>query len=174
MYVLMAVVIMALLIVIFSEKKSKSQKDNRGIQVTETSETSETAKEQNVTTEQENLMECIYSKDGKSGKGVMDMAHGLRVWDEHGTLILDTQDRLPKVLGEIEILGKEATGSLYDEKLSGGEFWWVLKLETATFNELKQLPRVYADGNRVHWSCEPTYWEGLKNETKAKIVYGVY
>lgn len=171
MYVLTAVVITALLIVIFSKKKSKPQKENRDIQVTETSET---AKEQNVTTEQENLMECIYSKDGESGKGVMDMAHGLRVWDEHGTLILDTQDRLPKVLGEIDISNKESKGSLYDEKLLGGEFWWVLKLKKATFNELGQLPQVYASGNHVYWSCEPSYWGTLKDKAKAKIVYGVY
>lgn len=112
---------------------------------------------------------CTIVKDGKEMKGEMDMAYGLRVWDENGNLTLDTNDRLVKVLGTFSTNGRR-TGSRYDAKLSGGELWFVVTDRSANGSIFSSRGiTVTASGTSLQWS-----FPREAEDFDATIIYGVW
>jgi len=94
------------------------------------------------------------------------MAHGLRVWDAAGNLIVDTSQRHGTILGVLTITGG-VDGSVTDAGFAQGEPLWMCTAlaSYATYNPAFSFD---AGLNRLSWS-----WGG-RSGTNQKLVYGVF
>ena len=112
------------------------------------------------------------------------MGQGLRVWDQNGNVIVDTNNRLPRVLGQIYanwIGDGDGGGDVYVPDFNQGNPW-VLSIvdwsnvfyEDDTDNEKTinyAVPRI--EGSNVKWQWIPRIdHKGYSYATW--IIYGVY
>lgn len=90
------------------------------------------------------------------------MPAGFQVFDPNGKSILDTADRITRVLGLVDIAG--ASGSQSNAGLATGSPFW-----TIVPNGSGWPPAVTISGNTISWSYGPQ-----TPKQHCSLVYGVY
>ncbi len=111
---------------------------------------------------------------------------GLRTWDGSGNLIVDTNTRLSRVLGIIDITS--TPGSLTDAGFATGTPF-AYQANTVPYAEYDPLSQPSYSALAVSWSGNTMTWKFLENESvaanfadttaylapnKITLIYGVY
>ncbi len=92
---------------------------------------------------------------------------GLRIWDEGGNLILDTNDRIGRIIGIYTITGG-VDGSITNSEFATGTPFWQL-IPVVSYVSL--YPEITSSGSTISWAFDPDRsWTGFDN----KLIYGVY
>lgn len=110
------------------------------------------------------------------------MPQGLQMWDANGNKILDTNDSIPRIIGEFASTygpgwnAATGTGYLYDTKILGGRFWWFLRRSAGVSLFYGGSLKVWVDPAdpsliRYQWYEYPIRYD---SESFTTIVYGVY
>lgn len=110
------------------------------------------------------------------------MGQGLRVWDQNGNIIVDTNNRLPRVLGQIYVnwfTNDEST--IYVPDFAQGTPWLHYMVDWSNCIYEKDTPKVsdqnyayaWIEGSNVKWSWYPRS-DGEGYHYATWIVYGVY
>ena len=110
------------------------------------------------------------------------MGQGLRVWDQNGNIIVDTNNRLPRVLGQIYVnwFTKDDVEIDVPDFNQGNS--WVLNIVDSSNLFLEKdtdkngfsnyvVPKI--EGNKVKWSWYPSTG-GTGYYYATWIIYGVY
>ena len=173
--VLLGIAAVVIVVVLFAQEHKKKPRT--------TKQTQDANKEMNKVPEMpiRNVLKTenvVIVKNGIKQEGRVEyMSYGLRVWDKSGNLILDTSDRLIKVLGQVKIgYDDQKSGQVYDSKLSAGEMWWVIKKEENMYAGFNSLPRVWKDGNVLRWEAvkDGSAMGIYMKMVKGTLIYGVY
>lgn len=110
------------------------------------------------------------------------MGQGLRVWDQNGNIIVDTNNRLPRVLGQIYVNWlTEDGGEVYVPDFNQGKPWvlnivdWsnLIQEKDTSKNEFSNYVVPEIESNKVKWRWFPTT-NGTGYSYATWIVYGVY
>ena len=93
------------------------------------------------------------------------MPQGLQIWDASGNLILDTSNRIGRVLGVVTLDGNTSSSETNDGLLTGTPFYMVVFLGSfATYS-----PTISIASNVISWTM-PSGAAG----NFYRLVYGVY
>ena len=95
------------------------------------------------------------------------MPQGLQVWDQFGTLILDTNMRLGRILGTATI--GTTNGSVSDSNLSTGSPFWIVINESAF--GMGEQPEITFAGTTLSWTWTVS---GSGSNPTCTLLYGVY
>lgn len=115
----------------------------------------------------------IYRKTRK--KEEKDMAAGLQVFDENGTLVVDMQTRISKVLGTVTTDWRTGSvGSLTDERLLDGTMWYAIT--ELDFGGDYSALEVKVNGSTLSWAQKHPSIGGhtLIAENGFTFIYGIY
>lgn len=108
------------------------------------------------------------------------MGQGLRTWDQYGNLMINTDDRLPRVLGTV-YANKIEDGEIFVSDFNQGTPWvlalvdwgYIFADNHSSSAEDHNYAVARIEGNYVRWSWSPrTDGNGFFHATL--IVYGVY
>ena len=91
------------------------------------------------------------------------MAQGLQVWDGAGRTMLDTNDRITRVLGTYTIAVNQGAGELYHAGLASGSPWY-----SATVLGFSST-RIYIDNQKLSWTANTG-----SQASPIYIIYGVF
>lgn len=105
------------------------------------------------------------------------MAQGLRIWDQNGNLILNTDDRLPHTLGKLYVTN---SGEKYVPEFSQGIPWiytlvdWANMFEENQYKEFnsENYAKATLDGYTIRWRW--TREDRRRYNYATWIIYGVY
>lgn len=107
-------------------------------------------------------------KDGvKKEVTIRYMPQGLQVFDQDGTLLVDMNNRISKVVGHLKITSYAGRFSV-----DGGRPWFVIVENPEAYQLIREhgddyyTPRIYIEGNDI-------VWDEIVNKN-AEIIYGVY
>lgn len=107
-------------------------------------------------------------KDGiKKEVTIRYMPQGLQVFGQDGTLLVDMNNRISKVVGHLKITSYTGRFSV-----NGGRPWFVIVENPEAYQLVRQhgddyyTPRIYIEGNDI-------VWDEIVNKN-AEIIYGVY
>ena len=107
-------------------------------------------------------------KDGvKKEVTVRYMPQGLQVFGQDGTLLVDMNNRISKVVGHLKITSYAGRFSV-----NGGRPWFVIVENPEAYQLIRRhgddyyTPRIYIEGNDI-------VWDEIANKN-AEIIYGVY
>lgn len=107
-------------------------------------------------------------KDGvKKEVTIRYMPQGLQVFGQDGTLLVDMNNRISKVVGHLKITSYAGRFSV-----NGGRPWFVIVENPEAYQLVRQhgddyyTPRIYIEGNDI-------VWDEIVNKN-AEIIYGVY
>lgn len=95
------------------------------------------------------------------------MPQGLQVFGQDGTLLVDMNNRISKVVGHLKITSYAGRFSV-----NGGRPWFVIVENPEAYQLVRQhgddyyTPRIYIEGNDI-------VWDEIVNKN-AEIIYGVY
>lgn len=97
------------------------------------------------------------------------MPTGLQIWDENGRVILDTNNRLARLLGRVNFSGN---GSIVDAKLTTGEpfFFAQYHAPPTVWPETAPQISVTFSGNRMSWQLV----RDSRSPATGVIFYGVW
>lgn len=104
------------------------------------------------------------------------MAAGVQVWDQSGSIILDTSSRTTQFLGSIDIDVSGTSGSIVDNRLSQGNAFYIV----VTLQDLGiyAAPNVNFNGTTITYSSanisQSDGSNGQISGTACKIFYGIY
>lgn len=93
------------------------------------------------------------------------MPAGLQIWDENGNVMLDTENRVTRVLGSFE--SGTSDGSLTSEGFSQGTPWHVRLTPDLGLTP----PKITVSGNTLSWTFGNVAEEFRRS---AYVMYGVY
>lgn len=99
------------------------------------------------------------------------MPAGLQIWDANGNLMLDTTDRLTKVLGTVTTTTSD--GSVAVSVPTWGAVW--VQTTTLESGDFAVVPRTYYSNGRLYWVFEqgyntpPAYFR-----VSTRVTFGVY
>lgn len=108
-------------------------------------------------------------------KRAKDMAAGLQVFDENGTLVVDMQTRISKVLGTVTTDWRTGSvGSLTDERLLDGTMWYAIT--ELDFGGDYSALEVKVNGSTLSWAQKHPSIDGhtLIAENGFTFIYGIY
>ncbi|WP_430448205.1 MAG: hypothetical protein ACQZ2J_15680 [Pseudomonas piscis] len=91
------------------------------------------------------------------------------VYNADGTLQMDLASRLTRVLGVVDV-NIAVDGSLNNSELLNGTPWFVITIESGTFDAGGLLPTVKFSGATLTWTRNMF---GVGNYP-ARLIYGVY
>lgn len=108
------------------------------------------------------------------------MGQGLRLWDQYGNIILDTDSRIPRKLGTL-YLNSRNDGEIYVPEFSQGQSWLYIMVDWANVFEQKDTPKIdnhnfaIAEivGNTLKWFWGPRI-DGKGYFHATWLMYGVY
>lgn len=108
------------------------------------------------------------------------MGQGLRLWDQYGNIILDTDSRLARNLGTL-YLNSRNDGEIYVPEFSQGQPWCYAMPDWANVFEQKDASKHPYDnfampeivGNTLKWHWGPAN-NGIGYYHPTWITYGVY
>ncbi|WP_267398973.1 hypothetical protein [Pseudomonas sp. GM_Psu_2] len=95
------------------------------------------------------------------------MPEGIQVFDENGTVVLDTNDSITRILGTAQ-LSRNVNGSLTADFDQGRPFFMYLSRGASGYTI---LPDVSISGRTLSWSYSG---KNQNNTTDAFILYGLY
>ncbi|QHJ78451.1 MAG: hypothetical protein [Bacteriophage sp.] len=108
------------------------------------------------------------------------MGQGLRIWDQYGNIILDTDSRLARNLDTLYLTNRN-DGERYVPEFSQGQPWFYTMIDWANVIEQKDTSK-FADhsfampelvGNTLKWHWGPRK-DGKGYYHATWIAYGVY
>jgi len=102
-------------------------------------------------------------------RGGQKVPQGLQVWDEQGQIVLDTNDRLGRVLGQVQFSGD---GSITDSRLLDGAGFCFAQFHTPPTEWPATAPLVH-----VTFSGATMSWQNYRDAsgpTSGVIFYGVW
>ena len=108
------------------------------------------------------------------------MGQGLRLWDQYGNIILDTDSRLARNLDTLYLTNRN-DGERYVQEFSQGQPWFYTMIDWANVFEQKDTSK-FSDhsfampelvGNTLKWHWGPRK-DGKGYYHPTWIVYGVY
>ncbi|QHJ82764.1 MAG: hypothetical protein [Bacteriophage sp.] len=108
------------------------------------------------------------------------MGQGLRIWDQYGNIILDTDSRLARNLDTLYLTNRN-DGERYVPEFSQGQPWFYTMIDWSNVIEQKDTSK-FADhsfampelvGNTLKWHWGPRK-DGKGYYHATWIVYGVY
>jgi hypothetical protein len=110
---------------------------------------------------------CIVKDGIKEEVTIRYMPQGLQVFGQDGTLLVDMNNRISKVVGHLKITSYAGRFSV-----NGGRPWFVIVENPEAYQLVRQhgddyyTPRIYIEGNDI-------VWDEIVNKN-AEIIYGVY
>ena len=162
-YMLVVVIVVGVLVYVYSQKKKQSNKEKpQDKKPDDNNNHTETTAE--VPVESKGY---VIENGIKKEVTIRFMPQGLQVFSEDGTLLVDMNNRINKVLGHLKITSYSGRFSV-----GGGRPWFVIVENPEAYQLIRRhgddyyTPRIYIEGNDI-------VWDEVVNRD-AEVIYGVY